>query len=701
MATNIHLKSSSILKYIGARAKVTRTEEGVKITLTDYQGTTEEIIAEAIESITTNADGSLTFTLPNGQEITTDSLEGPQGIQGEKGDTGDAAGFGSVLATVDAYVGTPSVSVTSSGEDTAKNFTFEFHNLKGETGDSGVYVGSSEPTNPSKVIWVDPDSDPGVLKLKDDDTWVSYGMPTETQTVQAVSDWLDAHPEATTTVQDGAITEEKFSSGLDTMLLKNPVNVLSLGVDNTGETDCSEILNSYTGTAPLLFPIGDYLLNETFKPKVSIIGYGYGRGHGQGGTFFIQGSGSVDPVIEYENDGLLSRDIYIKDCGIKMSYDADGLVLNTRGDAHSYTIDGFSVLGLKNGTGIDVINELLTTATRSVYMSNIFILGAGVNYSSKGIHMHYYNGDSRLDTLEIMACRIGLWLGSGFHNVSFAHIWCGGTSSLPADTGASDTCCLRVAAAAKVNIDELYTDTAKLPIYLAGDRNILNVNNWIHWDDESLDDYLISVTDRELIYAGEYYNSVNITNMLVKCPNYMTRFSSNRVSINVSGGIRIFNKYYASTATASYRFNQIRLRSYHYTFDTPSTTTYIPIAYIHPSYSGTIKLFVQSYTGFLDEVTITYTTGSNLTISSINATRTGASTAWKLYYKVIGNGVLLYVKATPQSFSQMQFYVSAQNLASEFVMLNPATEIFYTGGYPFEKQFQTADVSELTAVTYS
>lgn len=47
-----------------------------------------------------------------------------------KGDTGDAAGFGTVSATVDANHGTPSVTVTASGEDTAKNFAFEFKNLQ-------------------------------------------------------------------------------------------------------------------------------------------------------------------------------------------------------------------------------------------------------------------------------------------------------------------------------------------------------------------------------------------------------------------------------------------------------------------------------------------------------------------------------------------------------------------------------------------
>lgn len=46
---------------------------------------------------------------------------------------GAAAGFGTVTATVDSNYGTPAVDVTTSGTDTAKNFTFTFRNLRGYT----------------------------------------------------------------------------------------------------------------------------------------------------------------------------------------------------------------------------------------------------------------------------------------------------------------------------------------------------------------------------------------------------------------------------------------------------------------------------------------------------------------------------------------------------------------------------------------
>lgn len=73
-------------------------------------------------------------------------IKGPKGDQGEQGPKGDtgaqgpagtAAGFGTPTATVDANTGTPSVTVTATGANTAKVFNFNFKNLKGEKGDQG------------------------------------------------------------------------------------------------------------------------------------------------------------------------------------------------------------------------------------------------------------------------------------------------------------------------------------------------------------------------------------------------------------------------------------------------------------------------------------------------------------------------------------------------------------------------------------
>lgn len=145
-------------------------------------------------SVTVTASGSNTskvfnFTFKNlkGQKGDT-GPQGPQGIQGPggatgpvgptgktgpTGPTGAAAGFGTPTASVDANVGTPSVTVTATGGATAKVFNFAFKNLKGNTGATGPTgpqgpgggTGPKGPTGP--VGPTGPQGVPGVITILD------------------------------------------------------------------------------------------------------------------------------------------------------------------------------------------------------------------------------------------------------------------------------------------------------------------------------------------------------------------------------------------------------------------------------------------------------------------------------------------------------------------------------------------------------
>lgn len=64
----------------------------------------------------------------------------PRGATGQTGETGAAAGFGTPQASADANIGTPSVDIAASGPNTAKVFSFAFHNIKGEKGEPGDYT---------------------------------------------------------------------------------------------------------------------------------------------------------------------------------------------------------------------------------------------------------------------------------------------------------------------------------------------------------------------------------------------------------------------------------------------------------------------------------------------------------------------------------------------------------------------------------
>ena len=114
------------------------------------------------------------------------ALKGPKGDIGEQGpigNTGSPAGFGIPTASATQLEPNvePTVAVEASGEDTSKIFNFVFgipKGAKGDTGekgpqgdpgeqgpvgDSGVYVGSSAPTDPHKNVWIDPTGNPSTL----------------------------------------------------------------------------------------------------------------------------------------------------------------------------------------------------------------------------------------------------------------------------------------------------------------------------------------------------------------------------------------------------------------------------------------------------------------------------------------------------------------------------------------------------------
>ena len=92
------------------------------------------------------------------------------------------------------------------------------------------------------------------------------GEPDPEVIEQAVSDWLDDHPEATTTVEDGSLTEEKLTSATLAVLKNNYVTPEMFGAKGDGETDDTLAINSMLASGNKTFSFA----NKTYLVDGSI-----------------------------------------------------------------------------------------------------------------------------------------------------------------------------------------------------------------------------------------------------------------------------------------------------------------------------------------------------------------------------------------------------------------------------------------------
>lgn len=87
-----------------------------------------------------------------------------------------------------------------------------------------------------------------------------------TATDEQVSAWLEAHPEATTTVQKGSLTEDKFSDDLKKLTFKDYITPQMYGAFGDGVTDDTkafqDCINESNGRK-IVIPHGTYVLRDS------------------------------------------------------------------------------------------------------------------------------------------------------------------------------------------------------------------------------------------------------------------------------------------------------------------------------------------------------------------------------------------------------------------------------------------------------
>lgn len=99
----------------------------------------------------------------------------------------------------------------------------------------------------------------------------------ETIINSAVGDWLADHPEATTTVQDGSLTEAKFSNALKLKSIKDYVTPEMFGAAGDGETDDTTAIQNAINSGEAVFMFNTYFTSQPITISNAIVVCCYGE----------------------------------------------------------------------------------------------------------------------------------------------------------------------------------------------------------------------------------------------------------------------------------------------------------------------------------------------------------------------------------------------------------------------------------------
>ena len=199
------------------------------------------------------------------------ALRGPKGEIGEKGEqgpignTGSPAGFGTPTASATQLEPNvePTVTVEASGEDTSKIFNFVFgipKGAKGDTGekgatgekgeqgpvgDSGVYVGSSAPTDPYKNVWIDPTGNPSTLVVETTVTALASSWNSNSITIAVPNVTASSNLEVGLAQ---TATDEQFSDAISAQIrcISAGVGTITLKAINTPTVDLPILIRRFS-----------------------------------------------------------------------------------------------------------------------------------------------------------------------------------------------------------------------------------------------------------------------------------------------------------------------------------------------------------------------------------------------------------------------------------------------------------------------
>ena len=203
---------------------------------------------------------------------------------------------------------------------------------------------------------------------------------------QSVSAWLDAHPDATTTVVDKSLTEEKLSDELYVKTIKDYVTPEMFGAVGNGVTDDAEALSQALNSGKVVFLVpGKVYQSSPIEVNNSVRLFGFG---------------STIKAVNKNQTSILTfkkRDIFIND----VSFDGCGAK---------------SVAGIQNDESFGMCEGLIFDAASN---GNINLLNVNIWSCKTGIRSSHVLWDSSFKKVRMNLCCEGVKTEAGVLEVMF------------------------------------------------------------------------------------------------------------------------------------------------------------------------------------------------------------------------------------------------------------------------------------------
>lgn len=343
---------------------------------------------------------------------------------------------------------------------------------------------------------------------------------------------LNAKPDGTTNSAE-VVTD----SNINQYVASNrsvPVNVLSLGVDNTGNTGISDIINEHTQKYALYFPAGTYLIDSPLVIKNPIIGAisntNYVANSNQNTKFIT--SLKENSLIKNEGHSNIIENIYI-DCRCfqdkQYSTSSAPAVIWDTGKART-KLRNITIDYLGGGSGI-VIEHNDSVATT---LENINIFSDNPLSANAGLEIRSGN-DIRMNNIIINGCKYGIYCKDENQATIYGsdiHIWCGVTKNRLNTTGATTdelktwflgTKCI-CASYNSIILTNLFLDTAQVGLAEAeGKASYYSINNLIYGFDGSINGTEITSCALTNIAHGQFFINGGYAKPNVNCcQNFFT-----------------------------------------------------------------------------------------------------------------------------------------------------------------------------------